>query len=134
MLAWSSSYIQNRKPSSAMSLADDVPLEDDPLENLGRLVAPNVGKRISAGNGVKSVSAEKTNQLASQPRRLKKLDSMRIEQAQIVNGSAAKERGRRGKEVPPVPRTLDGPTVGTRATESAAPTGYTADEREQLAL
>ena len=134
MLAWSSSYIQNRKPSSAMSLADDVPLEDDPLENLERLVSPNVGKRISVGNGVKSVSVEKTNRLVSQPRRLKTLDSMRIEQAQIVNGSAAMERRRRGKEAPPVPRTLDGPTVGTRTTEGAAPTGYTADEREQLAL
>ena len=134
MLAWSSSYIQNRKASSAMSLADDVPLEDDPLEDLERLVATNIGKRISAGNSVKSVSAEKTKRLASQPRRLKKLDSMRIEQARIVNGGAAKERRRRVKEAPPVPRTLDGPTVGTRATEGVAPTDYTADEREQLAL
>ncbi len=134
MLAWSSSYIQNRKPSSAMSLADNVPLEDDPLENLERLVTPNVGKRISVANGVKSVSVEKTNQVPSQPRRLKTLDSMQIEQAQIVNGSATMERRRRGKEAPPVPRTLNGPTVGTRATEGAAPTGYTADEREQLAL
>ena len=134
MLAWSSSYIQNRKPGSAMSLADDVPPEDDPLENLERLVTTNIGKRISSANGVKWVSAEKTNRLARQPRQLKTLDAMRIEQARIVNGGAAKVRPSRGKEVPPVPRTLDGPTAGTRVTEGAAPTGYTADQREQLAL
>ena len=134
MLAWSSSYIRSRKPSSVMSLANDAPLEDDPLENLQLLVSPNVGKRISAGNTVQSVPTGKTNRLASQPRRLKTLGSMRIEQAQIVNGGAAMERRRRGKEAPPAPRTLDGPPVGTRATEGAAPTGYTADEREQLAL
>ena len=64
MLAWSSSYIQKRKPSSAMSLADDVPLEDDPLEDLEPLVTPNVGKRISAGNGVRSVPAEETSRPA----------------------------------------------------------------------
>ena len=134
MLAWSSSYIQNRKPSSTMSLAEDVPLEDDPLENLEPLVTPNVGKRISVGNGIRSVPAEETSRPASQPRRLKTLDSMRVEQAQIVNGSAAKGRRCRGKDAPPVPRTLDGPTVGTGTTEGVAPTGYTADEREQLAL
>ena len=134
MLAWSSSYIQRRKRSSAMSLAEDVAPEEDPLDDLSLVAAQNVGNKITGEpKGVQDPTrGAKLPDIA--PRRLKTLDSIRVKEARIVNRGASPGEHIPNKQTPPSPQTLDGPHAGTRASGGAMPTDYTADEREQLAL
>ena len=132
MLAWSSSYIQKRGRSSAMSLANDVPPEEDPLADLNRVVAENVGKPIPPRREMKP-DGKQEKLPATDPRRLKTLDSIRIKEARTVNVGATPGERLPNEATPPSPQTLDGPPAGTRASTVTAPTGYTADEREQLA-
>ena len=133
MLAWSSSYIQKRGRSSAMSLANDVPPEEDPLADLNRVVAKNVGKPIPPIHEMKP-GGKQAKLPDTKPRRLKTLDSIRIKEARTVNVGATPGERLPNEATPPSPQTLDGPPAGTRASRVTAPTGYTADDREQLAM
>ena len=134
MLAWSHPHIQNRRRSSAMSLADDVLPEEDPLAALGRVVGKNVGKPIPGSR--KIVPAVTQANLAEiEPRRLKSFDVLtHVKEARTVDVGAPPGKLLPNRKTPTAPQTLDGPVAGTRATVGAAPMGYTNTEREQLAM
>ena len=134
-LAWSNPNVVNQAPSSALTLADDPPPEEDPLVALKSAVDKNVGRAIAGRRLVESPRTRTVERRSIEPRRLKSIDSLSVIKAEIVNTDASK-----GKQIPErttvsAPPGRDGPSVGTRPTGGgAAPTSYTAEDREQLAL
>ena len=133
-LAWSNPSVLNQVPSSALTLAEDPPLEEDPLDTLKSIVDENVGRPIVGRRTVQSPRAGQLETKPIEPRKLKSIDSISVKTAEIVNADARKGRQIPEKKVPPAPPKPDGPSVGTRPGGGIGPTDYTPVEREQFAL
>ena len=133
-LAWSNPKALDQRPGSTMTLADDVPAEEDPLDALKHTIDKNVGKAIAGKRKIQPKSTKQLKWTYLEPRRLKSIDSFSVKKAEIVNADAPQGRQLPDKKTPPAPHNPDGPLVGTRSTGGAAPMGYTPDDREQLAL
>ena len=133
-LAWSNPNALDQRPGSTVTLADDVPAEEDPLDALKHRVDKNVGKAIAGKRKIQPTSTQDVKRPYLEPRRLKPIDSISVKKAEIVNADAPQGRQLPDKKTPPAPQNPDGPPVGTRSTGGAAPMGYTPDDREQLAL
>ena len=133
-LAWSNPDVMNQGLVSAMTLAGDVPPEEDPLAALKSTADKNVGKPLVGSRSTQKVPVRNAERPPPKPRRLKPLNSIRVKKAEIVNPDAPPGKQLPQRKMPPAPKIPDGPAVGTRPTGGVLPTEYTPDEKEQFAL
>ena len=133
-LAWSNPNVRNQAPVSAMTLADDVPPEEDPLDALKHIVDNNVGKAIAGKRKVQPSPAVDAKSPTFEPRRLKTVNSISVTKAEIVNPDAPLGKRLLQRKTLPALKDPDGPSVGTRPARGIGPMDYTPEDREQLAL
>ena len=133
-LAWRDPGQNSLSSGSAMTLAADVLDEGDPLRDLEQLVTPKVGRRIVRDGTTQKRSNHNGNNTPLQPRRLKEVGTISIQSAEVINSNAPLGKQFRTRKTRAASPNRDGLKIGARATGSVAPLGYTAGEREQLAL
>ena len=133
-LAWSNPVVMESYSGPAMTLAAEPHSSEDPLDDLKPLVERNVGKTFKRRRESMGKSRTASKGAPIRQRKLKKLDTMSVATADIVNPHAQSGVYRSSNTVSTVIHNPSGPAVGTRPAVRTAPRGYTDDQREQLAL